>query len=134
MNLQGSVLESARFRTWLLHPSGKDVDSVCVGWTKHAFANPLAYWVRGLLPEALAHQVSGVNWRWGLLIGDGNSFPLPLWARFFAKAIEDLDPVSTGFPAMIPADDALRRLALCEEMAVMVALLGHAPAQHPACC
>ena len=70
MSLQGSVLESARFRTWLLHPSGKDVNSMCVGWTKHAFANPLAYWVRSLLPEALAQQVNGVNWRWGLLIGE----------------------------------------------------------------
>ena len=76
-----------------------------------------------LLPGALAHQVSGVNWRWGLLIGDGNCFPLPLWARFFAKAIEDLDPVSTGFPAMIPADDALRLLALCEEMDLTVTAL-----------
>ena len=63
------------------------------GLDKHPFANPLAYWVRSLLPEALAQQVSGINWRWGLLIGDGNCFPLPMWARFFAKAIEDLDPV-----------------------------------------
>jgi hypothetical protein len=134
MSLQESVLKSARFRTWLLHPSGKDVNSVCVGWTKHAFANPLAYWVRSLLPEALAEQVSGVNWRWGLLIGDGNCFPLPMWARFFAKAIEDLDPVPTGFPSMITAEDALRLLALCEEMALHVTLPGHAPEQHPACC
>src|SRR5262245_62175938 len=108
MSLQGSVLAAPRFRTWLLHPIGPEVNSGCVGWTKHPFANPLAYWVRSLLPEALAQQVTGVNWRWGLLIGDGNCFPLPLWARFFAKAIEDLDPVSTGFPAMISAEDALR--------------------------
>ena len=134
MSLHGSVLAAARFRTWLLHPQGPEVNSGCVGWTKHPFANPLAYWVRSLLPEALAEQVSGVNWRWGLLIGDGNSFPLPLWARFFAKAIEDLDPISTGFPAMISADDALRLLDLCEEMAVRVMLPGHAPAQHPTCC
>ena len=39
---------------------------MCVGWTKHASANPLAYWVRSLVPEALAQQVSGVNWRWGI--------------------------------------------------------------------
>ena len=54
MSLQGSILASARFRTWLLQPSGPEVNSGCVGWTKHVFANPLAYWVRSLLPEALA--------------------------------------------------------------------------------
>ena len=134
MSLQESVLASARFRTWLLQPSGPEVNHACVGWTKHASANPLVYWVRSLLPEALAHQLRGVNWRWGLLIGDGNCFPLPLWARFFAKAIEDLDPVPTGFPAMIPAADALRLLTLCEEMAGQITLPGHAPEQHPACC
>ena len=105
MSVQGSVLEAARFRTWLLHPSGKDVNSACVGWTKHAFANPLVYWVRSLLPEALAQQVSGINWRWGLLIGDGNCFPVPLWARFFAKAIEDL---GSG-PHRLPVHDCCRR-------------------------
>lgn len=134
MSLQGSVLASARFRTWLLQPSGPEVTHAYVGWTKHASANPLVYWVRSLLPEALAHQVCGVNWRWGLLIGDGNCFPVPLWARFFAKAIEDLDPVPTGFPAMIPAADALRLLTLCEEMARQITLPGHAPEQHPDCC
>jgi hypothetical protein len=73
MSLQGSVLESARFRTWLLHPSGKDVNSMCVGWTKHAFANPLAYWVRSLLPEALAPTgqwrqlaLGSPDWGWEL--------------------------------------------------------------------
>jgi len=134
MSLHGSVLESARFRTWLLQPSGNDVNYACVGWTKHASANPLVYWVKSLLPEALAQQVNGVNWRWGLLIGDGNFFALPIWARFFAKAIEDLDPIPTGFPAMISAEDAMRLLALCEEMALHVTLPGHAPEQHPECC
>src|SRR5438874_12579208 len=114
MSLQGSVLESTRFRTWLLHPSGKDVNSVCVGWTKPAFANPLAYWVRSLLPEALAEQVNGVNCRSALLIGDGNCSPVPMWARSFANAIEELHPVPTAFPSMITAENALRPPALCE--------------------
>jgi hypothetical protein len=127
-------MESTRFRAWLLQPSGQDVNGMCVGWTKHASTNPLVYWVRGLVPEALAQQISGVNWRWGLLIGDGNFFPLPMWARFFAKAIEDLDPVPSGFPAMIPAEDALRLLTLCEEMVAGVTLPGHAPEQHSTCC
>ena len=78
MSLHGSALAAAGFRTWLLHPTGPEVTSGCVGWTKHPWANPLAYWVRSLLPETLAHQVKGVNWRWGLLIGDGNCFPLPM--------------------------------------------------------
>ena len=134
MSLHGSVLAAARFRMWLRHPTGPEVHSGCVGWTQQPLANPLVYWVRSCLPEALAQQVRGVNWRWGLLIGDGDCFPLPLWARFFAKAIEDRDPISTGSPSMIPADDALRLLDLCEEMAVTVPLPGHAPAQHPACC
>ena len=134
MSLQGSVLESARFRTWLQQLSGIDVNRTCVGWTQHASTNPLAYWVRSLLPEALAQQVNGVDWRWGLLIGDGNCFPLPLWARFFAKAIENFDLVSMGVSSMIAAEDALRLLALCEEMASQVMLPGHAPEQHPACC
>jgi hypothetical protein len=57
-----------------------------------------------------------------------------MWARFFAKAIEDLDLVPTRFPSMIAADDALRLLARCEEMAMRVTLPGHAPEQHPECC
>ena len=57
-----------------------------------------------------------------------------MWARFFAKAIEELDPVPTGFPSMITAEDALRLLALCEDMALRVTLPGHAPEQHPECC
>ena len=72
MSLYGSILTSARFRMWLQQPSGPEVTPACVGWTKHAAANPLVYWVRSLVPEALAHQVRGVNWRWGLLIGDGS--------------------------------------------------------------
>src|SRR5215510_5692436 len=112
MSLHGSVLAAARFRMWLQHPTGPEVHSGCVGWTQQPLANPLAYWVLSCLPEALAQQVKGVNWRWGLLIGDGNCFPLPLWARFFTKAIEDRDPISTGSPSMIPADDALRLLDL----------------------
>ena len=35
---------------------------------------------------------------------------------------------------MIAAEDALRLLALCEEMALRVTLPGHAPEQHPECC
>jgi hypothetical protein len=103
MNPHGSGLSAARPQTWLPHPRGTEVDSGGVDWTQHSFAKPLAAWVRRLFPETLAHQVNGVNWRWGLLIDDRNCFPLSLWARFFTKAIEDLDPISTGFPSMIAA-------------------------------
>src|SRR5262249_47663078 len=41
--------------------------------------------------------------------------------------------VPTDVPSRIAAEDALRLLALCEEMAVTVTLPGHAPEQHPAC-
>ena len=33
MSLHGSMLASARFRMWLRHPSGPEVNSGCVGWT-----------------------------------------------------------------------------------------------------
>ena len=79
MRLHGSVLAAARFRTWLLHPTGPEVNSRCVGWTKHPWANPLAYWVRSLLPQALAHQVSSVTWRW-VICRHGNCFPMQPWA------------------------------------------------------
>jgi len=85
---QSSVLAAAHFRTWLLQPSGPKVNHGCVWWTHPPVAHPLVHGVRRCVPEVLAHQVRGVHWRWGLLICDGNGFPLPLWARFSAKAIE----------------------------------------------
>jgi hypothetical protein len=97
-------------------------------------AHLLAHGGRRCVPEALASQVRGVHGRWGLLIGDGNDFPLPLWAWFCTQALEERAPVSPDVPSRIAAEDALRLLALCEEMVVTVTLPGHAPEHHPACC
>jgi hypothetical protein len=97
MSLHGSVLAAARFRMWLRHPTGPEVHSGCVGWTQQPLANPLAYWVRSCLPEALAQTGQGVKLAQGASrSADGDLLSVAAVARFFAKAIEDRDPVSTG--------------------------------------